>query len=66
VLQLAVVFWRPLGDVLHTTPFGFRESVALGVVGSIVLWAEEARKLVLRLRERRRSVAVSNAPALKG
>lgn len=63
LLQFAVVFWRPLGDVLRTTPFGFREFVLLGVVGSIVLWAEEARKLLLRLRERRRSVAIPNVSA---
>jgi Ca2+-transporting ATPase len=54
LLQLTVVYWRPLGDVLYTTPFGFREFVALGVVGSVVLWVEEARKLVLRLRDRPR------------
>jgi Ca2+-transporting ATPase len=56
-LQLAAVFWRPLGDVLHTTPFGVREFVALGVVGSVVLWAEEARKGVLRFGVRRRPTA---------
>jgi Ca2+-transporting ATPase len=53
VLQLIVVFWRPVGDVLRTTPFGFKEFVLLGVVASVVLWTEEARKLAVRLRERR-------------
>jgi magnesium-transporting ATPase (P-type) len=53
LLQVAVVFWPPLSRVLHTVPFDFSVVVALGVVGSLVLWVEEARKLALRLRDRR-------------
>ena len=53
LLQVAVVFWTPLGRVFHTTPFGLDVVVALGLVGSLVLWAEEARKLLLRRRVRR-------------
>ena len=53
LLQVAVVFWRPLGDVFHTVPFSLTEVVLLGVVASAVLWVEEARKLVVRLRARR-------------
>ena len=56
LLQVAVVFWAPLGRVFHTVPFGLAEVVALGVVGSLVLWVEEARKLVVRRRERRRAL----------
>jgi Ca2+-transporting ATPase len=52
LLQVAVIFWRPLGSVFHTVPFGLGVVVALGAVGSIVLWAEELRKLVARLGER--------------
>jgi magnesium-transporting ATPase (P-type) len=51
LLQIAVVFWAPLGRVFHTTPIGLREVVALGVAGSLVLWVEEARKLFVRRRE---------------
>jgi len=47
-LQFAVVFWRPLGRVFHTVPFGAREVLALGALASLVLWVEEARKWVER------------------
>ncbi len=50
LLQLAVVFWSPLGRVFHTVPFGLDVVVALGLAGSLVLWLEEARKLVARRR----------------
>ena len=52
LLQVAVIFWAPLGRVFHTVPFGLEEAAALGVVGSLVLWVEELRKLVARRRER--------------
>ncbi len=55
LLQIAVVFWTPLGAVFHTVPFGPTEVVALGVVGSLVLWVEEIRKLFMRRRTRRRA-----------
>jgi Ca2+-transporting ATPase len=51
LLQVAVVFWSPLGRVFRTVPFGIEVVVALGIVGSVVLWAEEARKLVVRRRD---------------
>jgi Ca2+-transporting ATPase len=50
VLQFAVVFWEPLGRMFHTVPIGPGEVVALAVVGSLVLWVEEARKLAQRRR----------------
>ncbi len=52
-LQVAVVFWSPLGRLFQTVPFGAREVVALAVVGSLVLWIEEARKAVVRARQTR-------------
>jgi magnesium-transporting ATPase (P-type) len=57
LLQVAVVFWGPLGAVFHTVPFGWREVVLLGAVASTVLWVEEARKIVARLLRRRHSAA---------
>jgi Ca2+-transporting ATPase len=51
LLQVAVVFWAPLGRVLHTVPFDLETVVLLGVVGSLVLWVEEIRKFVVRRRE---------------
>jgi Ca2+-transporting ATPase len=56
LLQVAVVFWSPLGEVFHTVPFSLTEVVALGVVGSLVLWVEELRKLVVRRRQRSHAV----------
>ncbi len=53
LLQIAVVFWSPLSAVFHTVPFSLTEVVALGVVGSLVLWVEELRKLFVRRRARR-------------
>jgi Ca2+-transporting ATPase len=55
LLQIAVVFWSPLGRVFHTVPFGLDVVVALGVVGSLVLWLEELRKLAARARARHRA-----------
>jgi magnesium-transporting ATPase (P-type) len=47
-LQVAVVFWAPLGALVHAVPFGLEQVLALAVVGSLVLWAEELRKLIAR------------------
>ncbi|MBK9035815.1 MAG: HAD-IC family P-type ATPase [Myxococcales bacterium] len=52
LLQAAVVFWPPLGQRFYTTPFGLEVAVALGAVGSLVLWVEELRKLIVRRRQR--------------
>jgi Ca2+-transporting ATPase len=65
LLQVAVVFWGPLNKVFRTVPFGMTEVIALGAVGSLVLWAEEARKRILRLRERRRLVTSRRDPSPK-
>ena len=51
LLQVAVVFWAPLGRVLHTVPFNLQTVVMLGIVASLVLWVEEIRKLAARRRE---------------
>jgi magnesium-transporting ATPase (P-type) len=53
VLQGAVVFWKPLGRVFHTVPFSLAVVAVLGAVGSLVLWVEELRKLIVRRRESR-------------
>ena len=50
LLQVAVVFWAPLNAVFYTTPFELEIVLALGVVGSLVLWVEELRKLIVRRR----------------
>jgi magnesium-transporting ATPase (P-type) len=50
LLQLVVVFWDPMESIFHTTSFDLGEALAIIAVGSIVLWVEELRKLVLRHR----------------
>jgi Ca2+-transporting ATPase len=52
-LQIAVVFWEPLGSVFRTVPIGSAQVFELAAVGSLVLWVEELRKLLLRRRLRR-------------
>lgn len=52
LLHVAVLYFQPLGRLFHTVPLGFEEVLILGVVGSVVLWAEEARKLLLRVSRR--------------
>jgi len=50
LLQVAVIFWAPLSAFFHTVAIGWREVFAIGAVASLVLWVEEARKLVVRRR----------------
>jgi hypothetical protein len=54
------VFLEPLGRLFHTVPFRLDVVIALGLVGSIVLWVEELRKLFLRRRRRSRPPAASS------
>jgi len=54
LLQVAVIFLAPLNAIFHTVAFGWREVLAIGAVGSLVLWVEEARKLYVRRRRRTR------------
>lgn len=49
LLQLLVLYWRPLGELFHTVPLPGGTLLVLLVLASAVLWAEEARKLVARL-----------------
>jgi len=50
LLQVAVVFFRPLGEVFHTVPIGTEIFLAIGAVASLVLFVEELRKFVVRRR----------------
>jgi Ca2+-transporting ATPase len=59
LLQVAVVYLPPLGGLFHTVPFDFQVVLALGAIGSAVLWVEELRKLVVRRRSHRRAAAAA-------
>jgi magnesium-transporting ATPase (P-type) len=52
LLQIAVVYFRPLGTLFHTVPLDLEIVIALGAVGSLVLWSEELRKWIVRKRRR--------------
>jgi Ca2+-transporting ATPase len=43
-LQLAVVYLPAMNQIFHTAPIQLVDALAIGAVGSLVLWAEEVRK----------------------
>lgn len=47
-LQGLVVYWPPLGAMFHTLPLPAGTVLALVLLGSVVLWVEELRKLAAR------------------
>ena len=49
-LQLAVLYWAPLGALFHTVPIPPADLLPLLAVASVTLWAEELRKLLARRR----------------
>jgi len=53
VLHAAVIYWPPLSRLFHTVPIAVDQFLAIGAVGSIVLWVEELRKLIYRRKLRR-------------
>ncbi len=48
LLQAAVIYWPPLSQFFHTVPIDTAQFFAIGAVASLVLWAEEARKFIVR------------------
>jgi len=64
LLQAAVVFLPFMNEVFHTVPFSMGEVLAIGAVASMVLWVEEARKLVAR--RRMCAAASASRPAAPG
>jgi Ca2+-transporting ATPase len=49
-LQTAVLYWPPLNALFHTVPIPPADLLPIVALASLVLWAEEARKLIARLR----------------
>jgi len=62
LLQLGVVYIPAANDVVHTVPIPLGEALAIGAAASVVLWVEELRKLILRLRHRHPAVRRRGAP----
>ena len=52
LLQAAVLYMPALNALFHTVPLPLSSLLPLAMLASLVLWAEEARKLVVRLRRR--------------
>ena len=50
LLQAAVVFVPALNRVFHTQALSLSQVALIGAVASVVLWAEELRKWVARVR----------------
>ena len=48
LLQVLVIYTPGLNRVFHTVPIPLADFFIIGAVASIVLWVEEARKLVVR------------------
>ena len=48
LLHLAVIYWQPLGQLFHTVPIDAEHFLEIGLVASLVLWAEEIRKFIAR------------------
>lgn len=56
LLHVAVIYWTPLSHFFHTVPIAPEQFFAIGAVASLVLWAEELRKLIARkLKYKRRT-----------
>ena len=55
VLQLAVIYWGPLQRLFHTTALTAVELVVCMLLSTVVFWAVEAKKWLVRVRDRRRA-----------
>ncbi len=52
VLHVAVIYWEPLSRFFHTVPIAPTQFFFIGAVASLVLWAEEIRKYIVRRRRK--------------
>ncbi len=50
LLHLLVIYTEPMNRIFHTVPIPMADFFLIGVVGSLVLWAEETRKFFVRRR----------------
>lgn len=51
-LHFLVVYAPPMNRIFHTVPIPLADVVLIGLIGSSVLWVEEARKLLVRKKRR--------------
>ena len=60
VMHLLVVYTGPMNHVFHTVPIPIADFFLIGLIGSTLLWVEEARKWRARRRLERTSYSVVN------
>lgn len=48
LLQIGVIYWKPLAQLFNTYPIDVKVFFTLGIVASSVLWVEEIRKYFVR------------------
>jgi magnesium-transporting ATPase (P-type) len=48
LLHVLVIYWAPLAQFFHTQAIQLHQVFAIGLVASLVLWAEEVRKFFVR------------------
>jgi Ca2+-transporting ATPase len=56
LLQLLVIYWPAMNSLFHTVPLAASDFLMIFAVASMVLWAEELRKLFARKRQARARV----------
>jgi Ca2+-transporting ATPase len=61
VLQLAVVYLKPLQGIFHTTGLSLRDLVISLLLSSVVFWCVEVSKWIRARRPQHEAVAASNA-----
>jgi len=57
-LQLAVIYIPQMNRIFHTVPISLSSFFLIGAAASLVLWAEEIRKVFARRRSRKVSAAL--------
>jgi len=60
LLQLAVIYWPAINGLFHTVPIASNDILLIIFVASLVLWAEEIRKYIVK---RRRKAILRNQSA---
>lgn len=58
-LQAAVIYLPFMNSIFHTVPIDLHEVMIIGVISSLVLWVEEIRKSIMKLRKNPTHIRVS-------
>ena len=61
LFQVLVIYAGPMNRIFHTVPIPLEDFFLIGLVGSIVLWVEEIRKMWSRWHSRKKARATGGA-----